>query len=154
DRAAFLAWAGTTALLVTVAALWWVIPNAVSYVGVAITHTADPMSVAWTFARASLLNELRFTPMWFWQYPEYNPWATELDRNALFYAAAFVPALGLALALLLARGRAVGVVRFLALFALVMLFIAKGTHPPLAALNLAFFRIPGMFLFIEPYGAI
>jgi hypothetical protein len=154
NRGAFLAWTGKTALLVIAASLWWIVPNAMSYIGVAITHTADPMSVAWTFARASLLNELRFAPMWFWQYPEYNPWSVEFDRNALFYAAGFVPAAGLAGALIVARGRAAGVAGFLAIFALVMLFIAKGTHPPLTWLNLAFYRIPGMFLFIEPYGAI
>jgi uncharacterized protein DUF3367 len=154
DRSAFLAWAGKTALLVIAASLWWIVPNAMSYIGVAITHTADPMSVAWTFARASLLNELRFAPMWFWRYPEYNPWSIEFDRNALFYAAGLVPAFGLAVALIMARGRAAGVAGLLAIFALVMLFIAKGTHPPLEWLNLAFYRIPGMFLFIEPYGAI
>ncbi|HKW44511.1 MAG TPA: alpha-(1-_3)-arabinofuranosyltransferase family protein, partial [Candidatus Eremiobacteraceae bacterium] len=154
DRKEFFSWTGRTSIVVIAASLWWIIPNAFSYVGVAITHTADPMSVAWTFARASLINELRFAPMWFWRYPEYNPWSVEFDHNVLFYAAGFVPAAGLAGALLLARGRAVPVARFLALFALVMLFIAKGTHPPLEALNIAFYRIPGMFLFIEPYGAI
>jgi hypothetical protein len=154
DRGAFIAWTGKTALIVIAVSLWWIVPNAMSYIGVAITHTADPMSVAWTFARASLLNELRFAPMWFWQYPEYNPWSVEFDRNALFYAAGLVPAVGLAGALIVARGRAAGVAGFLAIFALVMLFIAKGTHPPLTWLNLAFYHIPGMFLFIEPYGAI
>ncbi len=154
DRRSFWNWAATAAIYATLASLWWIVPNALSYMGVAITHSADPLAVAWTFARASLLNEIRFLPSWFWQYPEYNPWAVEADNNAVLYASTLVPAAGLCAALIAARGRQLAAVRFLAIFALVMLFIAKGTHAPFVAINLLFYRIPGMFLFIEPYGAI
>jgi len=154
DGPAFWRWVGGTAALITVASLWWVVPNIVSYMGVLITHQTDPLSLAWTFARASLLNELRFCATWFWQYPEYNPWAVGFDKNWLLYATGFVPAAGLGVALILTRGFSRVVTGFATALALVMLFLAKGLHPPLAALNLAFYHLPGMFLFIEPYGPI
>ena len=106
------------------------VPNIVSYMGVLITHQTDPLSLAWTFARASLLNELRFCATWFGQYPEYNPWAVEFDKNWLLYATGFVPAAGLGVALLLTRGFSRVVTGFATALALVMLFLAKGLHPP------------------------
>lgn len=153
DGRAFARWCAGAAGVAIVASLWWTIPNAVSYFGVAVTHATSALSVGWTFARASLLNELRFCATWTWQYPEYDPWAVAFDRNALLYASGFVPAAAFAIALLVSRGIAATVVRFFGAFALAMLFVAKGPHPPLEQANLALYAVPGMFLFIEPFGA-
>jgi hypothetical protein len=154
DRRRFAAWTGRTLLFATAVSLWWLVPNAIAYLGAPIAHPVAASAVSWTFARASLLNELRFCALWFWQYAEYNPWAIEFDRNPLLYASGFVPIAGCMLALLVCRGERLAVARYLTAIGLVLLFIAKGTHPPLAQLNLALYSLPGMVLFIEPYGPI
>jgi hypothetical protein len=154
DRRAFGTWAASTIGLGVAASLWWTVPNAFSYAGVAISHPSTPLSVAWTFARSSLLNEIRFCASWVWQYAEYNPWSIEFEHNPWLYASGFVAIAGLIVALIVCRGGRLVAVRFFGALALVMLFIAKGLHPPLTGLNLAFYSLPGMFLFIEPYGAV
>jgi hypothetical protein len=154
DGRAYLAWAGRTLAVVVGVTLWWTVPNAMAYVGVGLTHAVDPSAVAWTFARASLLNEMRFCAMWFWQYAHYNPWAIEFERNASMYASGFVPIAGLVLALVVCRGVGLKTVRFMGAFGLLALFVAKGLHAPLPWLNAAFYKIPGMFVFVEPYGPI
>jgi hypothetical protein len=154
DRRAYLVWAVRTLAIVIGVTLWWTVPNAMAYVGVGLTHPVDPSAVAWTFSRASLLNEMRFCAMWFWQYAHYNPWAIEFERNASFYASGFVPIAGLVLALVVCRGISLNTARFMGAFGLLALFVAKGLHAPFAWLNAAFYKIPGMFVFIEPYGPI
>jgi hypothetical protein len=154
DRVSYARWGGTTALVAIAASAWWLVPNALGYLGAPVAHPVAPESIAWTFDRASLLNEMRFAPLWFWRYAEYNPWAIEFERNAWFYVSGLVPALCAAAALALCRGDRLRQVRFFAGFALVMLFVAKGLHAPLPQANVALYRLPGMVLFIEPYGPI
>ncbi|HXW76477.1 MAG TPA: alpha-(1-_3)-arabinofuranosyltransferase family protein, partial [Candidatus Eremiobacteraceae bacterium] len=154
DRAAFASWAGATFAFVVAAGSWWLVPDAISYLGAPIAHAVAASSVAWTFARASLLNELRFCATWFWQYPEYNPWAVEFERNPWFYVSGFAPVACAVAALIVCTGERLRFARFFCGVALVMLFIAKGVHAPLAQVNTALYALPGMFLFIEPDGPI
>jgi hypothetical protein len=154
DRLGYLRWAGIATGIAVATSLWWLVPDAASYLGITVLHTTDPSAVAWTFARASLLNELRFCPTWVWQYPEYNPWAVAFDRTPWLYASGFVAYAGVSIALMAGRGQRLFLARWCALIALVMLFLAKGMHAPLASVNEAFFKLPGMFLLIEPNGLI
>lgn len=153
-RQDFIKWAAVSLGLALAASLWWTLPNLLSYAGVAVAHAVSPLSVAWSFARASVLNELRFCASWVWQFAEYNPWSIEFERNAALYVSGFLPVAGLIVALIVCRGERLAWVRFFGALALVMLFIAKGVHPPLEKVNLAFYALPGMFMFIEPYGAV
>jgi hypothetical protein len=154
DARAYWRWAGVATTLAITTSLWWLVPIAISFLGVKILHATAPTDVAWTFARASLLNELRFCATWVWRFPEYNPWAVAFDGSPLLYASGFLAAAGVALSLIVTRGSARMVARFCAIVMLAMLFIAKGVHSPLAAVNEALFKLPGMFLLIEPYGLI
>jgi len=148
----YFPWVGRGLLVVLFVSLWWAIPGGSAYfLGHAIRST-DPMANAWTFARASLLNELRFNPSWGWVYREYYPYAPEFERNLLFYATCYVLPFGLIAALLTTRGRVLGIVRFCGAFALALLFLSKGTHAPLEQFNLWIYSIPYLFLLLEPTG--
>lgn len=153
DKAAYRRWFLGTAGAGIIASLWWTIPNVASYAGVSFTHPVDASSVAWTFDRASLLNELRFCASWIWQYAEYNPWSIEFDANASFYASGFVAVLWLIVALFVNRDSRLSAVRALGGLSLAMLFIAKGVHGPLGQVDQALWAIPGFVAFIEPFGA-
>ena len=58
------------------------------------------------------------------------------------------------MSLAVARGSALTLARRAVLFGLVLLFLSKGSHPPLAWINDLVYRIPGMFLFLEPAAQI
>jgi hypothetical protein len=154
DKPAFRRWLASSIVAGLVVSLWWTVPNVSSYVGVSVGHPVSPASVAWTFGRASLMNEMRFCASWVWQYAEYNPWAIEFEANPWMFASGFIAIAWLIAALAFCRGTALRVARAVGLVSLAMLFIAKGPHPPLAGINLAFYSIPGMFLLLEPDGPI
>ena len=152
DKASYRRWFVGAAGAGIVASLWWTVPNVASYAGVSFTHPVDAGSVAWTFDRASLLNELRFCASWVWQYAEYNPWSIEFEANPSLYASGFVAAVWLIVALVACHGPRLAAVRAFGGLALAMLFVAKGVHPPLGSIAQALWAIPGFIAFIEPFG--
>ena len=152
DRASYRRWFVGAAGTGVVASLWWTVPNVASYAGVAFTHPIAAASVAWTFDRASLLNELRFCASWVWQYAEYNPWSIEFEANPWLYASGFVATAWLIISLAVNRGSRLAAVRAFGALALAMLFLAKGVHGPFAWIAAALWAIPGLIAFIEPYG--
>ena len=154
DRRAYAGWALQTFALAALASLWWAIPGAVAFASGDITRVVSFAQNGWIFERASLLNELRFVSSWSWIYPDYYPWAYVSDRVAPLYLSTFLLAGGLIAGLVTAQGRQLAVIRFCGALALVMLFLSKGPHPPFEFLNAWFSKIPGMFLFLEPVGAI
>ncbi len=153
DRGVFCKWFARTLGLMLLATLWWLPPLMLSYLTASITHTADLNSVSWVFARASLLNELRFNPVWTWR-AEYFPFANAYDENILSYSAGFFPFVLLLLGSIVARGPVLTTIRIFGVSALFFLFLAKVVHPPAVWLNALLFHLPGFFLFQEPIGLI
>jgi hypothetical protein len=152
SAAGFLAWLGKTTALCILAAAWWLAPVTAAIFGDTIAHTMKISAMAWTFANASLLNDLRFINPWTWQLSYYIPYSHGYDANVLTYAAGFWPVAVLCAVLLFPRSSYTPLVRFFGGVFVVAIFVDKGLHPPLAALNAAIYRIPGFVLLIEPIG--
>jgi hypothetical protein len=150
--AGYARWIGQTTVLCAIAASWWIVPVLFMLFGNRVTHATSAPSVTWAFANSSLLNNLRFIPMWFWLYPYYNPYAHGYDANAMIYAAGFWGAVMLAIGLSLRHARLASTITFFAAVALVGMFVTKGFHPPLEQINELIMRLPGFFLLEEPAG--
>ena len=150
DRFDFIKWSGRALMLVAIGSLWWLFPIANSYIGSVPLTTLSPGDWSFVITRSSLLNNLRLNPVWGWAHPEYHPYAHDYDANPLTYVAGFLLIFGLAAALVLVKADQVRTVRYVAVVALVMLFLSKGLHPPLDQLNVLLYKVPGMFLFREP----
>ncbi|HEX5275344.1 MAG TPA: alpha-(1-_3)-arabinofuranosyltransferase family protein [Candidatus Rubrimentiphilum sp.] len=155
DRRIFLRWALYTGGAMILAALWWAIPDVLSFVGATIPHPTALSDLTWTYARASLLNDLRFLYTWLWALPEYYPVAPAYDANLISYAAGFLAIAIATVGLIVLNGRSLLICRFALGVALVVVFITKGTHPPLAFVNTALAAIPGAFLaYADPAGGV
>ena len=154
DRRAYALWATRTFALAALASVWWTLPTAVAYKSGEILRPITLAGNGWIFARASLLNELRFMPVWQWRVQDYFPWAHIADRSPVLYASTLLLTAGLIVALWFARGAPLRAARFCGALALIALFVSKGTHKPLEWINLALSHLPGMFLFIESLGAV
>ncbi|MBV8282616.1 MAG: hypothetical protein JO347_11215, partial [Candidatus Eremiobacteraeota bacterium] len=152
DAREYALWALKTLVIASVASLWWALPSAISYFSGDVTRVTNASQNGWIFGNASLLNEMRWTASWTWRFLDYFPWSGVSDRSAPLYLSTFTLIGGVIAGLLFASGRSLRIVRFCGALALFLLFLAKGTHPPFEVLNLWFFKIPGMFLFIEPAG--
>lgn len=151
--AAFLAQLLPPAVLVN---LWWLVPTAFTLLGdrggVDVIAVTDISAWAWTHARASLANAMTLTATWTWGHPEYAPWAERLDAPPLVWMRYGLPAAAFAAPLVGSRrSRRVGVA-FLPI-ALAAIFLIKGLHGPLTAINRALYlHVPGFWLFREPVG--
>ncbi|HUY41582.1 MAG TPA: alpha-(1-_3)-arabinofuranosyltransferase family protein [Candidatus Dormibacteraeota bacterium] len=153
DMRAFFVWAAVTAVPMIAVSLWWAVPDVLSFVGVVIPHPTSLAANAWTFARASLLNDLRGLFSWGWAFAEYFPGAAAYDANPLTYAAGFLAFAGGVTGLIVLRGRQLAAARYGMACLLVMTFIAKGSHAPLSGLSALLWKIPGVFFFDDPGGA-
>ncbi|HET9095663.1 MAG TPA: alpha-(1-_3)-arabinofuranosyltransferase family protein, partial [Candidatus Baltobacteraceae bacterium] len=154
-RGEFLRWSAGTASMMIAASLWWAVPDALSFVGATIPHPTALSDLSWTYARSSLLNNLRFLYTWLWGYPEYFPAAAAYDANLLTYAAGFFPVVAAAAGLITLRGRRLTICRYALAVALIVMFVSKGTHPPFAWLNGALAAAPGAFLiYADPGGEV
>ncbi len=152
DVPAFARWAGGAALVMIAVSLWWAVPDVLSFVGAVIPHPIDLSGNAWTYARSSLLNNERFLYTWGWSFAEYFPDASAYDGNPFTYAAGFLPFAGGLAGLILLRGRLLCAARYAMACTLVVLFLSKGAHPPLADLSALLWKIPGVFFFDDPAG--
>jgi len=149
QRREFTGWALATLGLCAIGAAWWLVPLGWQYFDSAHTSVLSPQAWSWVIGRSSILNNLRWNPMWEWN-SDYIPFATHVDATPLLYAAQFVPSAMLVLALALCTPEQRTMVRFSALVVAIAIVISKGLHPPAAWLNAALYHLPGMFLFREP----
>lgn len=147
----FLALLTPLALLLS---LWWLVPFLQTTVlttgGLAFAAETDVQAWAWSHARASLENVASLNGQWGWAYPEYFPYAAEMERGVWPVLRWLLPAAAAA-GVLLARPSLRRAAWTLAAVALGLIFLAKGLHAPLAGANLWLFEhVPGLWLFREP----
>lgn len=138
--------------------LWWVVPFAATFLdpgdGMRFSAQTDVALWAWTHVRSSLDNVLTLNTHWGWEYPEYFPYAQQLDSGWWAWLRWVPPALAVVGALSglddrsEARRRANLVL--CAVIPVVAVF-ATGTHPPFGPVNLWIFEhVPGVWLLREP----
>lgn len=134
--------------------LWWIVPASITIFGAgtgsSFTAQTDVAAWAWTQARASLGAVATLNGHWGWNQPEYYPYAHAMDGGIWPALSWLLPLLALVGAVVADRSQRV-VAWILASCCIVLLFLAKGVHPPLGALNLWLFEhVPGMWLFRDP----
>ena len=155
DRHAFPRWAAGCGGLMAAASLWWVVPDALSFVGASVPHPTSLSALDWIYAQSSLLNNLRFLYTWLWGPPEYYPVARGYDADPLTYGAGFFAVAISAAGLIVLRGRALLFCRYALGIALIVMFVSKGSHGPLAWVNQLFAAVPGAFLaYGDPGGEV
>ena len=134
--------------------IWWIVPflfETLSYAGGASSLGTTTAVTGWTFVygRSSFLNLFSFTALWNWV-PEYVPYLS-LYENPLMQLILFVPMI-LAFSALLFRGKYRKINLCFAIASLVLIFLAKGLHPPFGDVNLFLYNhLPGAFIFREPF---
>ena len=146
----FLAVAAPLALLFN---LWWLVPAALTLTGPVFADQFSAPGVAdwsWTHVRNSVPNILGLTSSWAWSHPEYYPFAARLERapyGVLQYTLVAAATLGL----LVTQGRKQRVAFCLAGVGLASIFVSKGLHPPLEAMNRWLYdHAPGFWLLRDP----
>ena len=134
--------------------LWWLFPVGLTLFSEGTSYRigaeTDVLSWSWTHARLSIPNVLSLDGHWAWAHAEYFPFARVFDgllwasmRFALPVLAFLAPVVGPRALRRPALAMAIG--------ALGVTFLAKGLHPPGAAINLFLYRnLPGMWLLREP----
>jgi len=134
--------------------LWWLFPVGITLLSEGTSYRVgaetDVLSWSWTHARLSIPNVLRLDGHWAWAHPEYFPFSRVFDgllwaamRFALPVLAFLAPVVGPRALRRPALAMAIG--------ALGVTLLAKGLHPPGAAINLFLYRnLPGMWLLREP----
>ncbi|HXM19330.1 MAG TPA: alpha-(1-_3)-arabinofuranosyltransferase family protein [Candidatus Tumulicola sp.] len=148
-RREFTRWMLGTLGLSLVAAAWWLLPICWQYLDSLHTFVLSPSAWSWVIARSSILNNLRWTPMWQWR-SGYTPYAPVVDGSPLLYAAEFASIAALCLALAFSTGEQRRILRYSALMVAAAIIISKGLHPPATWFNELLYKVPGMFLFREP----
>jgi hypothetical protein len=154
DRRAYARWLLACGPVLFAASLWWLVPSVIALASSQNVHPLQVTQNAWTFATSSLLNLMRLNPLWQWAYADYFPAAPAYDANPLLYAAGFALLFGLVAALGVLRGRTLRIAAALGLAALAFLFVAKGTHGPLAGVTSFIMTLPLVFVFQDPAGLI
>jgi hypothetical protein len=149
QRREFARWMLGMLGLSLVAGVWWLLPICWQYLDNLHTAVLSPGAWSWVVARSSILNNLRWNPMWQWT-PGYTPYAALVDGSPLLYAAEFASIAALFLALAFSTGEQARVARYSALMVAAAIILSKGLHPPAAWFNDLLYKVPGMFLFREP----
>ena len=147
DRRPYSIWLLRTFGWVCIASLWWLLPAIVTVVSAENAHAVTVSGNAWTFARASLLNVMRFNPVWMWNYEMYFPSAADYDYNPVRYTDGFLFIVVILIAMIRLRGLALRVGSILALAGLMILLICKGPHEPLGGLTAMVMSLPILFVF-------
>ena len=134
--------------------VWWLFPVGLTLFSEGTSYRigaeTDVLSWSWTHARLSIPNVLSLDGHWAWAHPEYFPFARVFDgllwtsmRCALPLLAFLAPVVGPRTLRRPALAMAIGAVG--------VTLLAKGLHPPGAAINLFLYRnLPGMWLLREP----
>jgi arabinofuranan 3-O-arabinosyltransferase len=134
--------------------LWWLVPFASTLlqrdVGQAFSAETSPQAWSFTQTRTSIGNVLSLSSFWGWSFPEYFPYAAKLDAPLWSPLRFALPMLALSAPLVTPKDRR-QVPLLLLSFSLVIVFLSKGLHGPLAGLNEYLYEhVPGMWLLREP----
>jgi hypothetical protein len=133
---------------------WWIVPATITLLGTPnlASIPTSPQDWGWTHARNSFTNLFSLNVAWGWPQPIYYPYAHNY-LNPLMSVFVYAPA-ALAFGSLTFQktNRTIqAMVSVLSLWALVLLFIAKGIHPPFASANEKLLtEVPGMWVLREP----
>lgn len=129
---------------------WWIVPAWLTLTAPSFSErfgAADVDEWAWTHERASFVNALSLNTSWAWTYPEYYPYAEELDDLPLGVLKFALPVLALIGAFFVRRALGFGLVAI----ALLAAWLATGLHGPVSAINRWLYdQVPGFWLFREP----
>lgn len=134
---------------------WWIILftqylSSIKTGALDIGTVIDVTKWSWTHVRASLLNLFWLNGHWSW-IPKYFPYA-DVYSNAVLRLLVFIPML-IAFSGFLFRSKYRKINTYFGLVVLLLMFLAKGLHPPLEEVNLFLYNhIPGFYLFREPFG--
>ena len=134
--------------------IWWIIPLIIeitSYAGGSIQLGTTTNVVGWSFVygRSSFLNLFWLNGIWNWT-PEYFPFIGTY-ANPILQTLLFIPMV-LAFSALFFKGKYRKINLSFATTIVVLIFLAKGLHPPLGEINLFVYNhLPGAFLFREPF---
>ncbi|MFD0638632.1 hypothetical protein ACFQ9X_50820 [Catenulispora yoronensis] len=119
-----------------------------------LSAQTDPAQWTWTQVRNSVGNLVALNGHWGWNHAEYYPYSAAMNSSPwalLRWAFPALAAMGTATARRSSTIRHPKALGYLGLVVVVLLFLCKGLHPPLASVNLWLFRVvPGMWLFREP----
>jgi arabinofuranan 3-O-arabinosyltransferase len=135
--------------------VWWVAPFAYSLLspGIGRQFAAGISISSWAFVhgRASIPNVVSLSSTWGWDFPLYFPFDAALDSPWWAPLRFCLPTLALMAPLVVPfRKRATAVT--LTAVTLLVVFLIKGVHPPLASVNTWLYQhIPGMWLLREPF---
>ena len=134
--------------------LWWVLPYGFALAsqgtGYVVQAQTNVLAWSWTQVRLSPANVASLDGHWGWSFPEYFPYASRIDGSIWGPLRFGLPALAFAAPGLALRDRRRPAVVF-AVFALLLLFLSKGLHPPLSGVNLFLYtHVPGMWLLRDP----
>ncbi len=146
-----LGFVSITSLLMNI---WWIVPfliESTSYAGgtVQLATTTDVSVWSFVYGRSSFLNLFWLNGIWNWT-PEYVPYI-DTYSNPVMQFLLFTPLL-IAFSALFFKGKYRKVNLIFAATILVLMFLAKGLHPPLSDVNLFLYnRLPGAFIFREPF---
>jgi arabinofuranan 3-O-arabinosyltransferase len=138
--------------------LWWLVPLVQTtfgdHAGILLTAQTDVASWSWSHARASLPNVATLNAHWGWSHPEYFPYASAMERGPWPVLRWLLPAAAAAGGLL-AAPRHRRAARVLAAVALVLVFVGKGLHAPLADVNAWLYaHVPGLWLLRDPMSKV
>src|ERR1017187_7266255 len=98
--------------------LWWLVPVVWADLHTVVTAQLSADAWSWVTAHSSLLDNLRFTPTWWWQ-SDYVPYKDLIEGNPFLYAAQFIGIALMLAALALARDQhTLFVIRYCALVVL------------------------------------
>ncbi|SNQ59715.1 membrane hypothetical protein [Candidatus Methanoperedens nitroreducens] len=133
--------------------IWWIIPFIISLISTKTTSemgfTTSIIGYSSMHVRSSFLNLFWLNGMWWWT-PYYVSYFDAYSNPALKLLV-FIPAL-IAFLGLLFRNNYRKINTYFGSVVLVLMFLAKGLHPPLENINFFLYNyVPGSFAFREPF---
>lgn len=131
--------------------LWWLSTFLLNLYNLNLVTGSQINAViyVWTHARASFLNLFWLNGSWGWT-PTYIPYI-DAYSNPIMIFIVFIPMI-IAFIVLLFRTEYRKINLYFAVVILILMFLAKGLHPPFENINLFFYKyIPGFYLFRTPF---
>jgi arabinofuranan 3-O-arabinosyltransferase len=133
--------------------IWWIVsflvyvsPSGAMRVGTVI----DVVAWSWTHQRASFLNLFWLNGFWAWSrtyFPYFDAYSSPFMRFIVF-----IPMI-VGFSALLFKNEYRKINSYFGIIIVLLIFLAKGLHPPFEDINLFFYKyVPGFLLFREPFG--
>lgn len=138
--------------------LWWLVPFVQTtlgdHAGILLTAQTDVAGWSWSHARASLANVSTLNAHWGWTRPEYFPYAAAMDGSPWSLTRWLLPVGAAAGAVFAPPGRR-RAAALLAGLVVVLIFLGKGLHAPLAGVNAWLYaHVPGLWLLRDPMSKV